>query len=206
MQGTINIIAAVRTLIIMLGLLSLSQIAEAQFGLPGGGGKPRATIKEDNLVRLGDVLPSLKLLQGLPNFDAIGETVKYTTLGNAKYDDVFKEAAEMNAKTKEAKFLVSKYGKDPGSFATNVAKDLGEKAKELMDFKTLLKELAAMLNKNNARASDMLKQLSGLNPADDFSPLDLDAVRKAIEQYKTNLEEVTANAPALIDEIAKLTK
>lgn len=102
--------------------------------------------------------------------------------------------------------LVSKYGKNPGSFASNAAKDLGEKAKELMDFETLLKELAAMLNKDNEQASDMLKQLSGLNPADDFSSLDLDAARKAIEQYKTNLEEVTTNTPALIEEIAKLTK
>lgn len=40
---------------LMLTVISLvlSQSANAQFGLPGGG-KPRATIKEDNLVRLGD--------------------------------------------------------------------------------------------------------------------------------------------------------
>ncbi len=193
------------SLVLFFTLFAQERFVYAQFGLPGGG-KPRATIKEDNLVRLGDVFPSLKLLQGLPNFDAIGETIKYTTVGDAEYDNLFKEAAELNAKTRQTKFLVSKYGKDPGSFATNAAKDLGEKAKDLMSFNTLLKELSAALQKDNTRAAELLKKLSGLNPADKFSPLDLDAIRKAIEQCKANLEGVTTNAPALIDEIGKLLK
>jgi hypothetical protein len=198
---------ASRLLVLVCLFGALSQAARAQFGMPNpaGDNKPRATF-EERTVLLGDIFPTLKVLQGVPNIDAIGETVKYKTVGKANYDEIFKEAAEINARTKQTKFLVGKYGKDPASFGANAAKGLGDKASDITDFKKLLPMLLQSLNKDNGRVADLLKRLSGLKPQDDFSALDVNGVIAAINQAKTNLEETAADAPKLIEEIGKLTK
>lgn len=195
--------------LVLTAFVSLAGVpaAQAQFGLPSPGGSnlPRAKFAEDTL-KLSALFPVMSVYEGLPDFDGVNRDVRYKSVGNAKYDDIFKDAGSINGRVKETKFLTAKYGTKPADFATNSAKAAKDKAVAAMDFKALLGKLTASLTSDNGRIAGLLGQLGNLRPQDDFSPLDAPNVADAIKKAKENLESAATETPKLLSEIEKISK
>lgn len=200
----------------VLALLSAelfnAKVASAQFGLPAAppvSNLPRAKFEEVSL-KLGALFPVMSVYEGIADFDGVGENIKYKTVGSAKYDNIFSESASINGRMQQTKFLTGKYGAKPADFATNSAKAAStaakDKAAKMMDFKTVLAELSASLTKDQSRASELLSQLGGLRPQEDFSPLDAGGVVDAVGKAKENLQSAVSEAPKLATEIANISK
>jgi len=134
------------------------------------------------VVSLGDVIPPLKSFEGNKEIDGIGKSVVYDKIGEDSYDNIFYEAAKLNATVKQLNFFTAQTKNNPDFFVDGVG----------LEFKnSVSKMLTSMfledLMKQSSNFSGRLKQL---NPKDDFTGLKASKVLAATTGIKNALSNL----------------
>lgn len=148
---------------------------------------------------MSDLDPNFRKFERNRDYDNVTDSVEYVNLGKESYDNIFKEAAIINATVRQLNFTIDAIDKNPSKFV---------KGSEGFEF-----ALAAVtfginaLPKMKESASKILNGLTSLNPVNDFSGLDATKAPKAVDgisQTKSNLENAVAEMDKLIGKIGKL--
>jgi hypothetical protein len=148
-------------------------------------------------VKLNDIMPALKTFEGNPEIDGIFKSVIYDQIGKDSYDDLFFQAAKMNATIKQLNFFISQSKKNPAFFADGAGLQFKKEATSLLT-PTFIKDFTKQSN-------DLSERLTGFNPKNDFTGFKMSKIPSAITGIKNatnNLAEAVKGLGVLSTALA----